>query len=505
MKNVNPRARISVKLVSENGVGTVAAGVAKAHADSILISGDSGGTGASPLSSIKHAGIPWEIGLAEAQQVLVLNDLRSRVRLQTDGKLQTGRDVAIAALLGAEEFGFSTMPLISMGCIMMRKCHLNTCPVGIATQDPALRAKFEGSPDHVINFFFFIAEELREIMAQLGFRTVDEMVGRVDMLEPKKSVEHWKAKYIDLSFLLHNPSAPSRFGRRSQILQDHGISDVLDYQLIEKSRDAIDHKTPVTFDIPIRNVHRTVGAMLSGEIARKHGSAGLPENTITIRFSGSAGQSFGAFLASGVTVILEGDANDYTGKGLSGGKLIIYPPRTSTCVPEENTVVGNVILYGATSGEAYINGKAGERFAIRNSGATAVVESVGAHGCEYMTNGVVVVLGPTGKNFAAGMSGGFAYVLDESGDFSTTRCNRTMVDVDSLDAQDEAAVRTLVEHHAQYTASPRARLMLDQWPHYVKKFVKVFPHDYKRVLGIGLNAVPKKKETVVKVEEVIHG
>ena len=505
MKNVNPRARISVKLVAENGVGTVAAGVAKAHADSILISGDSGGTGASPLSSIKHAGIPWEIGLAEAQQVLVLNDLRSRVRLQTDGKLQTGRDVAIAALLGAEEYGFSTMPLISMGCIMMRKCHLNTCPVGIATQDPDLRAKFEGTPEHVINFFFFVAEELREIMAQLGFRTVDEMIGRVDMLEARKGVEHWKAKHIDLSFLLHNPPAPSRFGRRSQILQEHGLKDVLDYQLIEKAKDAIEKATPVEFDLPIRNIHRTVGAMLSGEVARKYGSAGLPENTIKIHFSGSAGQSFGAFLARGITLMLEGDANDYTGKGLSGGRLIIYPSRRSKCVPEENTVVGNVILYGATSGEAYFNGKAGERFAIRNSGATAVVEAVGAHGCEYMTNGTVVVIGPTGKNFAAGMSGGFAYVLDETGAFSATLCNRSMVDVDPLDAKDEETVRKLVEKHFEYTASPRARFILDRWQQLVKKFVKVFPHDYKRVLSAAANAPVKKTTSTVVVEEDARG
>ena len=505
MKNVNPHARISVKLVSENGVGTVAAGVAKAHADSILISGDSGGTGASPLSSIKHAGIPWEIGLAEAQQVLVLNDLRSRVRLQTDGKLQTGRDVAIASLLGAEEFGFSTMPLISMGCLMMRKCHLNTCPVGIATQDPALREKFVGTPEHVINFFFFVAEELREIMAKLGFRTIDEMVGRVDMLEPRKDVKHWKAKYVDLSFLLHNPPAPSRFGRRSQTLQDHGLNDVLDHQLIEKAKSAIENAAPIEFDLPIRNVHRTVGAMLSGEIARKYGSAGLPDNTIKINFSGSAGQSFGAFLAHGITLMLEGDANDYTGKGLSGGKLIIHPPHRSKCIPEENTVVGNVVLYGAISGEAYFNGKAGERFAIRNSGATAVVESVGAHGCEYMTNGIVVVLGSTGKNFAAGMSGGFAYVLDESGEFSATLCNRSMVDVDPLDAQDEETVGKLVEKHFEYTASPRARFILDQWQQHVKKFVKVFPHDYKRVLGIATNESINKKTSTTVVNEVSRG
>jgi len=397
------------------------------------------------------------------------------------------------------------MPLVSMGCIMMRKCHLNTCPVGIATQDPALRAKFEGTPEHLINFFFFVAEELREIMAQLGFRTVDEMVGRVDMLEQRKGVEHWKAKYIDLSFLLHNPQAPSRFGRRSQILQDHGLNDVLDYQLIEKAKDAIENKTPVEFDLPIRNIHRTVGAMLSGEIARKYGSGGLPDNTIQVYFTGSAGQSFGAFLARGVTLMLEGDANDYTGKGLSGGKLIIHPPRKSKCVPEENTVVGNVILYGATSGEAYFNGKAGERFAIRNSGATAVVESVGAHGCEYMTNGIVVVLGPTGKNFAAGMSGGFAYVLDESGEFSRTLCNRAMVDVDPLDAKDEETIRHLVENHFKYTVSPRARLILDQWPLMVKKFVKVFPLDYKRVLQAAAALAPTKQMPAVVLEEVSRG
>jgi glutamate synthase domain-containing protein 2/glutamate synthase domain-containing protein 1/glutamate synthase domain-containing protein 3 len=505
LKNVNPRARISVKLVAENGVGTVAAGVAKAHADSILISGDSGGTGASPLSSIKHAGIPWEIGLAEVQQVLVLNDLRSRVRLQTDGKLQTGRDVVIAALLGAEEFGFSTMPLISMGCIMMRKCHLNTCPVGIATQDPVLRAKFQGTPEQVINFFFFVAEEMREIMSQLGFRTVDEMVGRVDMLEAKHPVEHWKAKFIDLSFLLHNPPAPSRFGRRCQILQDHGIKGVLDYQLIEQTNEALENKTPIKLTLPIRNVNRTVGAMLSGEVARRYGSGGLPDDLIKIHFTGSAGQSFGAFLAKGITFTLEGDANDYVGKGLSGGTLIVYPSRKSTCVPEENTVVGNVILYGATSGEAYFNGKAGERFAIRNSGATAVVEAIGAHGCEYMTNGIVVVLGPTGKNFAAGMSGGFAYVLDETGEFAATRCNRAMVDIDPLDAHDEQTVKRLVEKHSELTASPRARFILEQWPTIVKKFVKIFPHDYKRVLNIPQEEHGKKIIPEVTAKEVSHG
>src|SRR6202451_3657113 len=413
LKNVNPKARISVKLVAEVGVGTVAAGVAKAHADVVLISGHDGGTGASPLTSIKHAGIPWELGLAETQQVLVMNDLRSRIVVQTDGKLQTGRDVVIAALLGAEEFGFSTMPLVSMGCIMMRKCHLNTCPVGIATQDPALRAKFQGAPENVINFFFFIAEEVRQWMSKLGFRTMDEMIGRVDRIEMRHALDHWKARGLDFSSILYNPQVPRRVGRRCTIAQDHGLEEALDYQLIERAKDALEHGTRVEFELPIRNVHRTVGAMLSGEIARRYGSAGLPDDTIRFHFSGSAGQSFGAFLAKGVTLTLEGDANDYVGKGLSGGRLIVYAPRTSTFLPEENMVVGNVVLYGATTGEAFFNGMAGERFAVRNSGATAVVESVGDHGCKYMTKGLVVVLGRAGRNFAAGMTGGIAFVLDE--------------------------------------------------------------------------------------------
>jgi glutamate synthase (NADPH/NADH) large chain len=437
LKNVNPSARISVKLVAEVGVGTVAAGVSKAHADVVLISGDSGGTGASPLSSIKHAGVPWELGLAETQQVLVMNDLRGRIRVQTDGKLQTGRDVTIAALLGAEEFGFSTAPLISMGCIMMRKCHLNTCPVGIATQDPVLRKKFHGKPEDVINFFFFIAEQVREYMAQLGFRSFDEMVGRVDMLDPRKALDHWKAKGLDLSAILYNPPTPSRIARRCVQPQDHGLSQALDYKLIDHARDALDNGTPVEIKLPIRNVHRTVGAMLSGEVARRYGSAGLPEDTIKFQFSGSAGQSFGAFLAKGVTLELEGDANDYVGKGLSGGRLMVYPPRNSTFLPEENILIGNVVLYGATSGEAFFNGMAGERFAVRNSGATAVVEGLGDHGCEYMTNGMVVVLGKTGRNFAAGMSGGIAFVLDEKGDFAEKRCNPAGVDIEPVEGEDD--------------------------------------------------------------------
>ncbi len=489
LKNVNPRARISVKLVAEVGVGTVAAGVAKAHADVVLISGDSGGTGASPLSSIKHAGAPWELGLAEAHQVLVMNDLRGRIRLQTDGKLQTGRDVTIAALLGAEEFGFSTAPLVAMGCIMMRKCHLNTCPVGIATQDPALRAKFQGTPENVVNFFFFIAEQVRQYMAQMGFRSFDEMVGRVDMLDVRQANEHWKAKDIDLSAILYYPEMPSRIARRCVQAQDHGLSEALDYKLIEFARESIDSGTPIEIKLPIRNVHRTVGAMLSGEIARKHGSAGLPDDTIRFQFSGSAGQSFGAFLAKGVTLELEGDANDYVGKGLSGGRLIVYPPRTATFQPEENILIGNVALYGATSGEAFFNGMAGERFAVRNSGARAVVEGLGDHGCEYMTRGLVVVLGKCGRNFAAGMSGGIAYVLDEKGDFAEKRCNTAAVDLEPVPAEDIDLLYSVINHHVEATESVRGKWVLENWENMLPKFVKVFPHEYKRVLGIARQQV----------------
>ncbi len=485
LKNVNPQARISVKLVSEVGVGTVAAGVSKAHADVVLISGDTGGTGASPLSSIKHAGLPWELGLAETQQVLLLNDLRSRIRVQTDGKLQTGRDVVIAALLGAEEFGFATMPLISLGCIMMRKCHLNTCPVGIATQDPVLRARFTGTPEHVINFFFLIAEQMRQHMAQLGFKTVDEMVGRVDKIDASVAAEHWKAKGIDLSSILYAPTLPARVARRCVQAQDHGLSQALDHALIAKAGPALESKTPVSASFSIRNVHRTVGAMLGGQIARRYGSAGLPDGTIHFRFQGSAGQSFGAFVPTGVTLELEGDSNDYLGKGLSGGRIIAYPPKTSSFLPEESILVGNVVLYGATSGEVFLNGIAGERFAVRNSGATAVVEGVGDHGCEYMTNGLVIVLGSTGRNFAAGMSGGIAFVYDDQGDFSTRRCNRTSVDLEPLtDQSDVNRVRGLLERHRDLTGSPRAAWVLEHWASEQAKFIKVFPHEYKRVLGV---------------------
>jgi len=485
LKNANQRARISVKLVAEVGVGTVAAGVSKAHADVILISGYDGGTGASPISSIRHAGIPWELGLSETQQVLVMNDLRSRVRLQVDGKLQTGRDVAIAALLGAEEFGFSTAPLISMGCIMMRKCHLNTCPVGVATQDPELRKKFAGKPEHVINFFFFVAEDLRRIMAQLGFRTVDQMIGRADCLVQRKDIGHWKAKAIDLAAVLYNPPLPHHVGRRCTQAQDHGLETALDGILVKQLAENVENRTPVTLSLPITNARRAVGAMLSGEIARRWGSAGLPDDTIQLHFTGCAGQSFGAFLATGVTLTLEGEANDYVGKGLSGGRLVIYPPRTASFVAEENILIGNVCLYGATSGEAFFNGMAGERFAVRNSGATAVVEGVGDHGCEYMTNGLVVVLGRAGRNFAAGMTGGIAYVLDQAGDFPAAYCNRAEVDLEQLsNAEDIQLLHRLITRHSELTGSAQAKWILQNWETMLPKFIKVFPHEYKRVLGV---------------------
>jgi glutamate synthase (NADPH/NADH) large chain len=496
LKNVNPQARISVKLVAEVGVGTVAAGVAKAHADVILISGYDGGTGASPVSSIRHAGIPWEMGLSETQQVLVLNDLRSRVRLQVDGKLQTGRDVAVGALLGAEEFGFATTPLIALGCIMMRKCHLNTCPVGVATQDPELRKKFTGQPEHVINFLFYVAEDLRLIMAQLGFRKMDEMIGRVDCLVQRKDIDHWKAKSIDLTSVLYNPPMPGHVGRRCTQAQDHGLSDALDGKMIEQATEAIENLTPVSFNLPIRNVHRTVGAMLSGRIARKHGSAGLPDDTIRIQFHGCAGQSFGAFVSKGVSLTLEGEANDYVGKGLSGGRIVIYPPRNSQFKADENILVGNVCLYGATSGEAFFNGMAGERFAVRNSGATAVVEGVGDHGCEYMTRGMVVVLGKTGRNFAAGMTGGIAYVLDTSGEFAAASCNRVDVDLEPvIETKDVEILHRLISRHAELTTSPQAHWILKHWDATLPKFIKVFPHEYKRVLGI-----PRIPATVVAAQ-----
>jgi glutamate synthase domain-containing protein 2/glutamate synthase domain-containing protein 3 len=482
LKMVNPRARISVKLVAEAGVGTVAAGVAKAHADVILIAGHDGGTGASPLTSIKHAGIPWEIGLAETHQVLVKNDLRSRVVLQADGQMRTGRDVVYAALLGAEEFGFATAPLVASGCIMMRKCHLNTCPVGIATQDPVLRAKFNGQPEHVVNFMFYVAEEAREIMASLGFRTVQEMVGQVDRIRQKTNVKHWKASKLDFSDVLMRAEAKPGVGVFKCIEQDHGLSSALDVSLIERCKPALEKRERVRLDVPVRNVHRTIGGMLGGEVARRFGQEGLPEGTIDLHFTGSAGQSFGAFVTRGMTLNLEGEANDYVGKGMSGGILAIFPPRGVSFPAEKNTIVGNTALYGATSGKAFLNGKGGERFAVRNSGATAVVEGVGDHGCEYMTGGHVLVLGRTGRNFAAGMSGGLAFVLDETADFKL-RCNLGMVELEGLSPEDAALVASLLEEHRARTGSPKASELLASWATSQARFVKVVPTEYRRVLA----------------------
>jgi glutamate synthase (ferredoxin) len=484
LKNSNRHARISVKLVSEVGVGTIAAGVAKAHADVVLISGYDGGTGSSPQTSIHHAGLPWELGLAETHQTLVLNNLRSRIAVETDGQLKTGRDVVIAALLGAEEFGFATAPLVATGCIMMRVCHLNTCPTGIATQDPRLRAKYTGKPEHVVNFMKFIAEEVRELMAQLGFRTIDEMVGQVGCLEPRRAVEHWKAKGLDFSNILYAPEAGPDVGRYCTISQDHGLDKSLDLTtLLEICRPAIERGEKVVAELPVRNVNRVVGTITSHEITKKHGAKGLPDDTIQIRFKGSAGQSFGAFMTRGMTFSIEGDANDYVGKGLSGGKIIIYPSPLATFKAEENMIIGNVALYGATAGECYIRGMAGERFAVRNSGVSAVVEGIGDNGCEYMTGGRVVVLGPAGRNFGAGMSGGIAYVLDETGDFAK-RVNPQMVGLEKLGSPAEIdEVRALVQNHLDHTKSTRAKAILDDWGAWQPKFVKVMPKDYKRMLA----------------------
>ncbi|MCC6918677.1 MAG: glutamate synthase large subunit [Alphaproteobacteria bacterium] len=514
LKNVNPAARISVKLVSEVGVGTVAAGVSKARADHVTISGFEGGTGASPLTSLTHAGSPWEIGLAETQQTLVLNGLRGRIAVQVDGGLRTGRDVAIGALLGADEFGFATAPLIAVGCIMMRKCHLNTCPVGVATQDPVLRKRFTGTPENVINFFFFVAEELRAIMARLGFRTLAEMTGRVDRLDMRRAIDHWKARGIDLSKLLYQAPAADGVAIVNCETQNHGLDKALDLQLIEAARPGLESKAPVRIVERVKNVNRTVGAMLSGEVARRHGHAGLPDDTIAIRLTGTAGQSFGAFLARGVTLDLVGDGNDYVGKGLSGGRVIVRQPDGATREATENIIVGNTVLYGAIAGEAYFEGVAGERFAVRNSGAVAVVEGVGDHGCEYMTGGVVVVLGRTGRNFAAGMSGGVAYVYDPDGSFAPL-CNTAMAEVAPVDPSlgaandpeaprqrapavedsgmgdmlrfDAERLRILIERHLLHTGSARARFILDNWDAECPRFVKVTPHDYRRALA-GLRA-----------------
>ncbi len=499
LKNANRHASISVKLVSEVGVGTVAAGVSKAKADHVTIAGFDGGTGASPWSSIKHAGTPWELGLAETQQTLVLNRLRGRIAVQVDGQLKTGRDVAIGAILGADEFGFATAPLVVAGCIMMRKCHLNTCPVGVATQDPVLRRKFRGQPEHVINYFFFVAEELRHVMAKLGVRTVNGLIGRTDLLDMKQGIEHWKARGLDFSRIFYMPKMPSEVAVYHCEKQDHGLEKALDLRLIELAQPALDRHEKVMIEMPIRNINRTVGTMLSGEVARRYGHDGLPEDTIHVRLAGSAGQSFGAFLSRGITLDLIGETNDYCGKGLSGGRMSVQPSAKFRGEPIDNMITGNVVLYGAIDGEAYFRGVAGERFAVRNSGAHAVVEGVGDHGCEYMTGGTVVVLGATGRNFAAGMSGGIAYVLDVDAQFPR-RCNLAMVAIESLlpEAEqegkvsrdvwhmgraDEAIVKRLIENHSRYTGSSRAREILDDWTTYRAKFVKVFPHEYKRALG----------------------
>jgi len=484
LKNANPQARVNVKLVSEVGVGTVAAGVAKGKADLILISGESGGTGASPQTSIRHAGLPWELGLAETQQTLVLNGLRSRVVLECDGQLKTARDVAIACLLGAEEFGFGSISLVALGCVMMRVCHLNTCPVGIATQDPELRKKFAGKPEHLIQLMEFIAEDLREMMARLGFRTIGEMVGRVDRLDVSQAVRHWKAQGLDFSNILYKPEQPDSIGATCFVQQqEHDLDNALDHQLIAKCSPALETGEAVAFNLPIRNVQRTVGTMLSYEISKRYGLDGLAEDTIVIQAAGSAGQSFCAFGAPGLTIHIQGEANDYFGKGLSGAKLTIRPPEGSTFEAENNIIIGNVAFYGATSGQAYIRGVAGERFCVRNSGVKAVVEGVGDHGCEYMTGGKAVILGSTGRNFAAGMSGGIAYVLDEAGDFSRLRCNTEMVALEDLSApEDIEELRMMVENHYRYTDSSVARRMLDDWDKMITKFVKVMPVDYKRAL-----------------------
>ncbi|MCA6488436.1 MAG: glutamate synthase subunit alpha, partial [Chitinophagaceae bacterium] len=481
LKNANRHARINVKLVSKAGVGTIAAGVAKAKADVILISGFDGGTGASPISSIRHAGLPWELGLAETHQTLVKNKLRSRVVVQADGQMKTARDIVVATLLGAEEWGVATAALIVEGCILMRKCHLNTCPVGVATQDPELRKRFTGNADHVVNFFRMLTQELRELMAELGYRSVEEMVGQVDGLEMRESINHWKYSRLDLSAILYKEPADADTGLYHSEAQDHGLSDVLDWQLLQAAQPALEKGEKIRASFPIKNTDRATGTLLSNEISRKYRADGLPDDTIHFLFAGTAGQSFGAFNARGVTLELEGDANDYFGKGLSGARLIVYPSRQSSFVPEENIIIGNVAFYGATSGEAFIRGKAGERFAVRNSGASVVVEGVGDHGCEYMTGGIAVILGATGRNFAAGMSGGIAYVYDVAEQFAGN-CNREMVDLDPVGTEDIVLLKNLLSKHHQLTGSSIAAFILSDLQQQVKNFVKVFPRDYKKVL-----------------------
>ena len=492
LKNANRQSRISVKLVSEVGVGTIAAGVVKAKTDHLVIAGHDGGTGASPLTSIKHAGLPWELGVAETHQTLVMNNLRSRVVLQTDGQLKTGRDVAIAALLGAEEFGFATAPLITLGCIMMRKCHLNTCPVGIATQDKELRKKFKGEPEHVVNYLFMVAKDLRMIMANLGFKTVNEMIGRVDCLETDIAIDHWKRSGLDFSNIL---KPAEKIFKNTEVFhsqdQDHGLDKALDNKLIEKSKDAIQKGQPVSFESPIVNTNRTVGTMLSNEVAKIWEAEGLPEDTINVKLNGSAGQSLAAWLVKGITFTLEGDANDYVGKGLSGGKLIIYPPKSSKFKSEENMLLGNVALYGATGGEAYFRGVAAERFCVRNSGASVVVEGIGDHGCEYMTGGKAIILGKTGRNFGAGMSGGVAYVYDFDGDFEN-KCNKETFELEKVSKEDSKDLKDFITRHRNLTGSEVAKSILKNWETELIKFVKVMPTDYKRVL----NELKDKKSAI---------
>jgi glutamate synthase domain-containing protein 2/glutamate synthase domain-containing protein 3 len=500
LKNVNPRARVSVKLVSEAGVGTIAAGVSKAHADMVLISGFDGGTGASPLSSIKHAGAPWELGLSETQQTLVLNGLRSRIRVQVDGQMKTGRDIIVAALLGAEEYGFATAVLVVLGCVMMRKCHTNTCPVGIATQDPRMCKLFNGKPEYVQNFFAMVAEEVREYMARLGFRKLDDLIGRSDLIEMSGAIDFWKAKGLDFSKILYRPNIDEDTPIRCIEQQQHDVADVLDRELISRAKEGLESKKKVSIQLPVKNANRTVGAMLSGEIARRYGNEGLPDETITCRFTGAAGQSFGAFGAKGLTLLLEGEANDYLGKGLSGGTIVVKPYPGADFDPSENVIAGNVLLYGATNGEVYIHGKVGERFAIRNSGAYAVVEGIGDHGCEYMTGGRVVVLGEVGINFAAGMSGGIAYVYDPDQQFDK-QCNLDMVDLELVrDERDIDELKEMIKRHFKMTGSRKAATIIEHWDACLPFFVKVFPMEYRRVLG-----QMSKEDEATEREEIQHG
>jgi glutamate synthase (NADPH/NADH) large chain len=525
LKNSNPDASISVKLVSEIGVGTVAAGVAKAKSDHVTIAGHDGGTGASPVSSIKHAGSPWELGLAETQQTLVLNRLRGRIAVQVDGQMKTGRDVVIGAILGADEFGFATAPLVAEGCIMMRKCHLNTCPVGVATQDPELRRRFTGQPEHVVNYFFFVAEEARELMSKLGVRTFAELIGHAELLDMRRGIEHWKARGLDFSRILHVPRMPPEVARRHCERQDHGLEKALDHALIAQAKDALANRTPVRIETKIRNANRSVGALLSNQVARRYGHEGLPEDTIHVAFTGTAGQSFGAFLARGVTFELQGATNDYVGKGLSGGRIVVYPDPACPAKPEANIVIGNTVMYGAIDGEAYYRGVAGERFCVRNSGASAVVEGTGDHGCEYMTGGTVVVLGATGRNFAAGMSGGIAYVYDPDATF-VRRCNPAMVvlepvhasaDQDREEAElaaagkarlrhrgatDEELLKSLVERHLRFTGSTLALAILDDWDAARRRFVKVFPNEYRRALTEMAARQPARQSAGKSTEKV---